>query len=147
MNLNNLTNMSVYTYIGIFSIILATVIAPRIKETIGNVLNNNLYILIIFLIIANIGKRDLMAGIVCTLSFFMIYQNVTEKKILDIIVEKTQKILESQPVIINEVPVNEQEHVQEPVQVPEPISNPIISSSSNEAPTVASNVAPTVAPK
>ena len=102
-NLNNLKNMSIYTYIGIFSILFATVIAPKIKDTLGQVLNNNLYIFIIFLIIANVGKRDLMSGIVCALSFFIIYQNVTEKKIIDIISEKTQSLLESQPVIINEV--------------------------------------------
>jgi hypothetical protein len=131
-NLNNLKNMSIYTYIGIFSILFATVIAPKIKDTLGQVLNNNLYIFIIFLIIANVGKRDLMSGIVCALSFFIIYQNVTEKKIIDIISEKTQSLLESQPVIINEVSqpviINE---VSQPVIINE-VSQPNVIYSSSE---------------
>jgi len=114
--LSNLKNMSTNNYIGIFAILFATVIAPRMRERIVDVLNNNIFIFIIFFGIFYIGRQDLMTGVVCAISFFIMYQNVSDKKITDIIMNKTQTLIESQPVIVVQEPV--QVPVQEPVQVP-----------------------------
>ena len=107
MNLNNLKNMSTNTYIGIFSILFATVIAPRMKDTIIYLLDNNLITLLIFLYIIYIGKQDLMTGLVCAVSFFIMYQNVSEKKIVNTIIDRTQTLLESQPIIIIDQPAEQ----------------------------------------
>jgi hypothetical protein len=107
MNLNNLKNMSTNTYIGIFSILFATVIAPRMKDTIIYLLDNNLITLLIFLYIIYIGKQDLMTGLVCSVSFFIMYQNVSEKKIVNTIIDRTQTLLESQPIIIIDQPAEQ----------------------------------------
>ena len=134
MNLSNLKNMSTYNYIGIFVILFASVIAPRMRETIVDVLNNNIFIFIIFFGIFYIGRQDLMTGVVCAISFFIMYQNVSDKKISDIIMNKTQTLIESQPVIVVQeqvpvIPIQEpiQVPMQEPIQVPmqEPIQVPI----------------------
>ena len=122
--LSNLKNMSTNNYIGIFAILFATVIAPRMRERIVDVLNNNIFIFIIFFGIFYIGRQDLMTGVVCAISFFIMYQNVSDKKITDIIMNKTQTLIESQPVIVVQEPV--QVPVQEPEQVPEqvPVQEP-----------------------
>jgi len=129
MNLSNLKNMSTNNYIGIIAILFATVIAPRMRERIVDVLNNNIFIFIIFFGIFYIGRQDLMTGVVCAISFFIMYQNVSDKKITDIIMNKTQTLIESQPVIVVQEPVQVpvQEPVQVPVQVPvqEPVQEPV----------------------
>ena len=112
MNLNNLKNMSTNTYIGIFSILFATVIAPRMKDTIIYLLDNNLITLLIFLYIIYIGKQDLMTGLVCAVSFFIMYQNVSEKKIVNTIIDRTQTLLESQPIIIIDQPAEQKVYEQ-----------------------------------
>jgi hypothetical protein len=127
MDLNNLKNMSTNTYIGIFAILFATVIAPRMKDQIVDILNNKIFIIMIFFGIFYLGKQDLMTGVVCAISFFIMYQNVSDKNITDIIMNKTQILVESQPVIVVQEPVQVS---QEPVQVvqvsQEPVQEPVV---------------------
>jgi len=122
MDLSNLQNMSTNTYIGIAAILIATVIAPRMKERIVDILNNKLFMIMIFFGIFYLGKQDLMTGVVCAISFFIMYQNVSDKNITDEIMNKTQTLIETQPVIVVQEPVQQQvpvvqQQVQEPVQV------------------------------
>lgn len=116
MDLSILKNMSTNNYIGIAAILIATVIAPRMKDQVIDLLNNKLFLILIFFGIFYLGRQDLMTGVVCAISFFIMYQNVSDKNITDIIMNKTQSLIESQPIIVNQVqePV---QAIQQPVQV------------------------------
>jgi hypothetical protein len=117
--------MSTNTYIGIAAILIATVIAPRMKERIVDILNNKLFMIMIFFGIFYLGKQDLMTGVVCAISFFIMYQNVSDKNITDEIMNKTQTLIETQPVIVVQEPVQQQ--VQEPVvQQQVPVQEPVV---------------------
>ena len=91
------------TNIGIITIFIATIIAPRMPETVVLLLNNNIIVFILLLGIFYVGKQDLVAGLVCSVAFFLLYQNIIETKISNIIMSKTHTLIESQPIIINEV--------------------------------------------
>jgi hypothetical protein len=124
MDLSILKNMSTNNYIGIAAILIATVIAPRMKDQVIDLLNNKLFLILIFFGIFYLGRQDLMTGVVCAISFFIMYQNVSDKNITDIIMNKTQSLIESQPIIVNQVqePV---QAIQQPTQViQEPTQQP-----------------------
>ena len=96
----DLTNISI---VGIIAIFIATIIAPRMPETVGLLLNNNIIVFMLLLGIFYVGKQDLVVGLVCSVAFFLLYQNIIETKISNIIMSKTHTLIESQPIIINDV--------------------------------------------
>jgi len=95
MSNNYNSNHIISVISAIILILFISLIAPKLPKSLTKYLENPIFILIIFILIAYITSKDIIIGIIAIIALLICYQTLSAQKITDNVIHKTQEIINS----------------------------------------------------